>query len=473
MPFLASIEGQFGFGRASEAGIVTTGLQVNLDAGNPASYSGTGTTWTDLTGKGRNATLRNSPKYLTVGNGYLIFEDTLFQYANIPNIGSLPQYTMEAWVCIKTTLTGRITAIVCNQYDLVFFSNFCLGTIQAPGSVNICNGFYDTTWRTNTGFAPTLNTWYQIVGTYDGTTLRQYANAVAVGNAPTYSGTPQSVGEVRMMRRWDSTATDPNNFLAGNLSVVRIYNRALTQAEITQNYNAVKDRYTATPLAGSLYYIGIPMFLEVLPGITFGAGAYTFECWFYNNSSWPNTSGNFRSLIGSGPQAALNMFFNSSSSVTIIRGSVPFNEIKYSFAPTTITLNKWHHFAYVRNASLIESAFLDGVKATSCSGGSSISGGQQVNATNYTSSSFIIGDSTTQDIWAGYLTNMRIVVGTAVYNPTASSITVPNTGPLAVVDAPNTKYLMLGADILTDSSATQTVRNAGPYPITRSVFTPF
>jgi hypothetical protein len=130
-------------------------------------------------------------------------------------------------------------------------------------------------------------------------------------------------------------------------------------------------------------------------------------------------------------------------------------EFSYKFA--SLTTNAWHHFALVRNTSQVETVFIDGAKATAAIGGSSISGGQQVNNRDWTGAS--------QDVgifyggrWTGYITNMRLVVGTAVYNPTASSISVPNS-PLTVVNAPNTKYLMLGASITTDTSGTQTVTN--------------
>ena len=52
----------------SGGGIVTTGLILNLDAGNPSSYSGSGTTWTDLTGNGYNAELIGSPTFVSNGN---------------------------------------------------------------------------------------------------------------------------------------------------------------------------------------------------------------------------------------------------------------------------------------------------------------------------------------------------------------------------------------------------------------------
>jgi hypothetical protein len=71
-----------------------------------------------------------------------------------------------------------------------------------------------------------------------------------------------------------------------------------------------------------------------------------------------------------------------------------------------ISLNAWHHFALVRNASLIETVFIDGIKATGAAGGTSVSGGQQVNNLDF--------NGATQDIckyyggaWTGYITNLN------------------------------------------------------------------
>ena len=45
-----------------------------------------------------------------------------------------------------------------------------------------------------------------------------------------------------MMRRWDSTVNSGDLF-NGNLAIARVYNRALTAAEVLQNYNAQKGRF--------------------------------------------------------------------------------------------------------------------------------------------------------------------------------------------------------------------------------------
>lgn len=247
MPFIGTIEGTYGYGRqviqSQPQPIVTSGLQVYLDAGNPTSYNGSGSTWNDLSPFNRNATLYNTPTYSSANSGYLSFLDTSLQYATIPDIGSLSTWTIEAWANISLSLSGKVTAIVCNQFNLSTALNFSLGTNNAPFVYNIALGYFNGAWRTTSGITPSLNTWTYFAGTYNGTILRQYTNDTEVSNL-SYTGTSQSGGEIRIARRWDESSTTASNYLRGSISIIRIYNRALSAAELLQNYNAQKTRYS-------------------------------------------------------------------------------------------------------------------------------------------------------------------------------------------------------------------------------------
>ena len=61
-------------GVSSVVPVVTTGLQLYLDAGNASSYSGSGTAWNDLSGNSRNGTLTNGPTYSSADGGSIVFD---------------------------------------------------------------------------------------------------------------------------------------------------------------------------------------------------------------------------------------------------------------------------------------------------------------------------------------------------------------------------------------------------------------
>jgi hypothetical protein len=228
-----------------------TELLVYLDSGNPSSYPGTGSTWTDLEGGDDNATLFNSPTFSSSYQGILQFDDTSLEYATIPDLGNLSKWTVEAWFRLNSPLTGKVTAIVTNEFDLVDKLNFSIGTNNAPTNRNISVGFFDGSFRTTTGVVPQVGVWYQVVGTYDGSVVRQYVNGVASGGTVNYVGTPESGGEVRLMRRWDLTEI-ASNFVDGDLAIVKIYNGAISDSEVLSSYNSTYTRFldiTPTPTA--------------------------------------------------------------------------------------------------------------------------------------------------------------------------------------------------------------------------------
>jgi hypothetical protein len=112
---------------------------------------------------------------------------------------------------------------------------------------------------------------------------------------------------------------------------------------------------------------------------------------------------------------------------------------------TPITINQWHYFIYNSNADGTTAVYIDGVRSTNT----------QVDTYNYTTATDTIGRYY-GGYWPGYWTNMRITRGTAVYNSNLTTQAIPN-APLTSLG--NTKYLMLGSNVTTDSSGIQTVTN--------------
>jgi hypothetical protein len=231
-----------------------------------------------------------------------------------------------------------------------------------------------------------------------------------------------------------------------------------------------------TSLAGSLQFNGSSQFLSLSPGFALGSGAYTIEGWFYNNANYTSTRGLVAPQHPGGASAGMSLFNNDAQSFTLDSyGGLGVRT--YNFPTSTLQVNKWHYIILNRNSDQREtmwvgtfvntSSLVTCSRATSCSGGSSISGGSQVNNLTYSGVCNNIGKYY-GGYWPGFITNLRATVGTAVYDSTNSTVTAP-TEPLTSLA--NTKYLMLGAVITTDTSGTQTVTNNGT--VTQSATEPF
>ena len=238
----------------------------------------------------------------------------------------------------------------------------------------------------------------------------------------------------------------------------------------------VPSAVSYTALAGSLQFNGSSQFLSLSPGFALGTGAYTIEGWFYNNSSYASTKGLVAAQHPSGASGALSLFTNDAQSFTLDSyGGLGVRT--YTFPNNTLQINTWQYIILNRNSDQRETmwvgTFVDNSslvtcsRATSCAGGTSISGGTQINNLNYSGVCNNIGKFY-GGYWPGFITNLRATVGTAVYNSTNSTVTAPS-APLTSLA--NTKYLMLGAVVTTDTSGVQTVTNHGT--VTQSVTKPF
>ena len=218
-----------------------------------------------------------------------------------------------------------------------------------------------------------------------------------------------------------------------------------------------------TPLAGSLQFQPAgARYLSLSPGTTaLSTGAYTIEGWFYNNQDYVSQ----RALVATDQSGALSLFTNDAQSFTLDKYGGG-GARTYTFPSNTLQVNQWQYIILNRNAGtqvetmwvgtfVNTSAYVTCNRATSAAGGTSISGGTQVNNLDYTGVCNWIGRFY-GGYWPGFITNLRITVGSAVYNSTSSTITAPS-APLTSLA--NTKYLMLGAAVTTDTSGTQTVTN--------------
>ena len=162
-----------------QASLVTSGLILHLDSGNSSSYSGSGTTWTDLSGNNRNATLINGPQYSSVDGGKIVFDgiDDYAEVSNPPMFGS-GDFSVEVWFKRKeSTLNWDGSYLISkwssggnptwNEWGLGFgdsqsssYGNNLNFSLEAQGG-----GFYGIV-----SDEILINTWYQAVIVREGGT---------------------------------------------------------------------------------------------------------------------------------------------------------------------------------------------------------------------------------------------------------------------------------------------------------------
>ena len=212
-----------------------------LDAGNPSSYSGTGTVWTDIIG-GKQFNLINGPTYDSGNGGKIRFIAGSQQYANCnTSLSTLDTWSVGVWHYYTGQNTGASPCIVTEVYPgSTYKINYIIGN-GSDTSPDLQTGFFNGGWwLTANGYTLTPNNWYYIVGTYDGPTLKLYVNNTLI-NTTYYDEPPipsSSQGGIRLMRRWDV-----GQYWDGYLSTVQIYSKDLSAGQIDGIWNSTKSRY--------------------------------------------------------------------------------------------------------------------------------------------------------------------------------------------------------------------------------------
>ena len=221
---------------------------LRLDATNATSYPGSGTDWVDLSGNGNNGTLINGVGYSNT-NGVSLSFDGVDDYIALPNdiITTANMrangVTYSAWVRPTNFATSRR---IVGQKPSSGYSDFASGGIGTNTSGKAQMIVYDDNIAykyANGGTTLSSNTWHLIIGTYDSSdkNIKVYVNGSLDSAATpivTFSrllvNAENIIGSLRVM---------PAQSFLGSISDVRIYNKALTAAEINQIFNTQKGRY--------------------------------------------------------------------------------------------------------------------------------------------------------------------------------------------------------------------------------------
>jgi len=222
------------FDEFTGAPVVDTSLQLWLDSGQTASYSGTGNTWTDLSGQSNTGTLTNSPTFNSkIGGGTFLFNGT-DQTATTVSLNLQQNFTLEAWVNQNVlngfAIFGQGTTAVNQGLHIWYISNTSI-------RFGMFGNDTDFTVATSTGV------WYHMIFTYNHSspyTKGFYLNAVAQSGTPAqtqsaYTGS----GTFRLGATYSTAGSYGNGYFEG----VKMYNRILTADEVTTNFNALRGRY--------------------------------------------------------------------------------------------------------------------------------------------------------------------------------------------------------------------------------------
>jgi hypothetical protein len=229
-------------------GIVTDGLIFNLDAGFTPSYPQSGVTWYDISTSNTNGILTNGPTYTSSNGGGIVF-DGVDDYAIISDASELIDTTTSGTVDFFYKLNSIPDS---NFRDVWSIRNSSFGQIFSYENNEITSPspIMRLVWRNSDNSLNAISSQipydnllvYNITFTYvvsgGSTTVVLYKNGSLVQSTTVNKVLANPANEIRL-----GAGSSVSGFLNCTVFTYRLYNRVLTDTEITQNYNAQKDRF--------------------------------------------------------------------------------------------------------------------------------------------------------------------------------------------------------------------------------------
>ncbi len=226
--------------------IVRFGLVMELDAGNPYSYGGAGTTWYDVSGNSINASATGSPTYNTLYGGVFSIPTSVSSYFNTSTVSALnlgsASFSMECWVYLDAA-TGSdnvyrgIISLGTNSSNFVYIAKWRSGLytglyVQYKAGGSTITGVYQ-----NNEYNP-VSRWTHVIATKSGSSLTLYVNGSIVYTINDLNTTFTGNSSVYIAQAHSDVAS-----LYGYVGESRVYNISLSAAQVLQNYNATKGRF--------------------------------------------------------------------------------------------------------------------------------------------------------------------------------------------------------------------------------------
>lgn len=455
----------------------------------------------------RDASTNNFPVTLvgdtkpTNFNPYLTNWSTQFttktNYVSVPATTSLTtfagDFTFEAWIYPSdTSITSwgiwdsRQSGATAQA--MIFMIEPLASAVTGQGRLKYYNG----TSYFSTGIVY-YNSWSHVALVRSGTTLTFYINGVASGTAtisgtqtgtattnPIYIGSKDNglagygnIGYISNLRMVNGTAVYTGNFTPSTAPLTAITNTVLLTCQDNRYLDNSTNAYTLTPssttisgfspfvesptIRGSGYFDGNDDALN-LPASSalLGAGNYTVEFWV--NMPIAPVGGAYHTCFAYGSTGAVLRCFvlgQSGTKLGVWIGTT--NILMYA---TTAMLNQWAHISLVRAGSTL-TIYLNGISIKT-----------YTDSTNYNTGQLYIASQAATNYLTGYISNFRVIVGTAVYTANFT----PPTAPLTAVA--NTSLLTLQSNIpqtnnqfLDSSSLNSFVTRSGN--TTQGTFSPY
>lgn len=224
--------------------IITNGLIFYVDSANPNSLLSGSTSWNNLVSDVSSGSLLNGVGYDTSNGGSVLFDGTndLVSFSGINNLTS---FSVSVW--FKMTGPGSTGGVTNTWYNSLFGINgsrrvlvsTSTNTGLTEGRILVQMGGSNYFSDNNTSGITTTNSWNNVVYTFSPNTANMYVNGIIQtlqsNSSVTFPNDPFYLGQYS------------NPIIAyamkGNISQCLIYNRALTNNEVSQNFNALRERY--------------------------------------------------------------------------------------------------------------------------------------------------------------------------------------------------------------------------------------
>lgn len=213
--------------------VVTSGLILALDAADTNSYPGSGTAWYDLSPSSLGATLTNGAAYSSNNSGVIYF-DTTDDYAAIASSNAFAfgtgDFALDVWI-YPTQLSNTYT----HMLALPDQNTFALKANVNDGQIYFYSSAF-TTYGSTSGWTLVQNAWNHVVFVRASSVAYAYLNGEAKGSKSGFTNS-FSAQVLNIHNGYGS------EFAEAYMGPIKIYNRALSPAEILQNFNASKGRF--------------------------------------------------------------------------------------------------------------------------------------------------------------------------------------------------------------------------------------